>query len=61
MKFDEVLRRFSRFFESEGIRYDAPDIAFLMALPGVNREKMREYFSQQGLLKIYDELEKERR
>jgi len=40
---------------------DAPDIAFLMALPGVDQERVREYFSQQGLLKIYDELEKERR
>ena len=40
---------------------DAPDIAFLMALPGVDQQKVREYFSQQGLLKIYDELEKERR
>lgn len=40
---------------------DAPDIAFLLALPGVDHERVREYFSQQGLLKIYDELEKERR
>jgi len=40
---------------------DAPDIAFLIALPGVDQQKVREYFSQQGLLKIYDELEKERR
>ncbi|HEX6099405.1 MAG TPA: hypothetical protein VF432_24025 [Thermoanaerobaculia bacterium] len=108
MKFDEVLRRFSAFFEAEGIRYalaggnamlawghqrltndvdfamlrpehliamkvhamkqqpmrvliDAPDVAYLMALPGVDRARIREYFSQQGLLKIYDELEKERR
>lgn len=40
---------------------DAPDIAFLMGIAGVDRQKVREYFSQQGLLKIYDELEKERR
>lgn len=40
---------------------DAPDIAYLMALPGVDQKRVREYFSQQGLLKIYDELEKERR
>lgn len=40
---------------------DAPDIAFLMALPGVDQTRVREYFTQHGLLKIYDELEKERR
>lgn len=39
---------------------DAPDIAFLLTLPGLDRERVREYFSQHGLLKIYDELEKER-
>jgi hypothetical protein len=40
---------------------DAPDIAFLLGLPGIDRARVREYFSQHGLLKIYDELEKERR
>ncbi len=40
---------------------DAPDIAFLLSLPGIDRERVREYFSQNGLLKIFDELEKERR
>lgn len=39
---------------------DAPDIAFLLSLPGLDRDRVREYFSQHGLLKIYDELEKER-
>ena len=38
---------------------DAPDIAFLLSLPGVDRERIREYFAQSGLLKIFDELEKE--
>lgn len=40
---------------------DAPDIAFLLSLPGLDRERVREYFDKHGLLKIYDELEKERR
>ena len=40
---------------------DAPDIAYLLGLPGIDRERVREYFSRHGLLKIYDELEKERR
>lgn len=40
---------------------DAPDIAYLLALPGIDRARVREYFSQHGLLKIYDELEKERK
>lgn len=39
---------------------DAPDIAFLLSLPGLDRERVREYFSEHGLLKIYDELEKDR-
>jgi hypothetical protein len=39
---------------------DAPDIAFLLTLPGLDRDRVREYFSRHGLLKIYDELEKER-
>lgn len=40
---------------------DAPDIAFLLSLPGLDRDRVREYFSEHGLLKIYDELEKDRR
>ena len=40
---------------------DAPDIAYLLTLPGIDRNRIREYFSQQGLLKIYDELAKENR
>jgi|SRR5207237_1411701 len=40
---------------------DAPDIAYLMTLPDIDRAKVREYFQQHGLLKIYDELENERR
>lgn len=39
---------------------DAPDIAYLMRLPGLDRKRVREYFVQHGLLKIYDELEKDR-
>jgi hypothetical protein len=40
---------------------DAPDIAFLLTLAELDHERVREYFAQHGLLKIYDELEKERR
>lgn len=38
---------------------DVPDIRYLLTLPGIDRTRVREYFSQKGLLKIYDELEKE--
>lgn len=38
---------------------DSPDIAYLLTLPGIDRNRVREYFSQQGLLKIYDELSKD--
>lgn len=37
---------------------DAPDIGFLMTLPMIDHDVVREYFSQHGLLKIYDELQK---
>lgn len=40
---------------------DAPDIAYLLTLPGLDHARIREYFSQHGLLKIYDELTKESR
>ena len=51
-----------RAMKSEPMRVliDAPDIAFLLSLPGLDRERVREYFSEHGLLKIYDELEKDR-
>lgn len=37
---------------------DAPDVAFLLTLPDIDRSKAREYFARHGLLKIYDELER---
>jgi hypothetical protein len=40
---------------------DAPDIAYLLTLPDIDRAKVREYFQQHGLLKIYDELERQKR
>lgn len=40
---------------------DAPDIAYLLSLPGLDRPRVREYFDQHGLLKIFDELEKDLR
>lgn len=40
---------------------DAPDIAYLLSLPGIDRARVRDYFSQHGLLKVYDELEKDLR
>lgn len=38
---------------------DAPDIAFLLTLPGLDRGRVREYFAEHGLLRIFDELEKD--
>ena len=39
---------------------DAPDIAFLLSLPQIDRERAREYFAQHGLLQIYEQMEKQR-
>lgn len=39
---------------------DAPDIAYLLTLPEIDRDKAREHFARHGLLRIFDELEKDR-
>lgn len=37
---------------------DVDDVLFLLRLPGVDRQFVRDYFVRKGLLKIYDEIEK---
>jgi hypothetical protein len=32
------------------------DILFLMQLPGINKEEIKEYFEKQGLIDKYDEI-----
>jgi hypothetical protein len=39
---------------------DSRDVAFLLALPHIDRKRVRNYFEQAGLLKMYDDLENER-
>lgn len=39
---------------------DIPDVTFLLSLPTIDREKVRNYFDRAGMLKIFDELDKER-
>lgn len=39
---------------------DAPDIAFLLDLPGIDKAAVKEQFSRHGLLRIFDELEREK-
>jgi hypothetical protein len=39
---------------------DVPDVRFLMSVPGIDREKVRNYCDRAGLLRIFDELERER-
>lgn len=36
------------------VSIDVPDIEFLLKLPGVDRNKVRDYFDRAGLLRIYD-------
>jgi len=38
---------------------DAPDVSYLMSLPGIDLVEIRDYFARHGLLKIYDGLAKE--
>lgn len=38
---------------------DMPDVEYLMKLPGIDRAKVREYFEKNGLLRIFDVLERD--
>ena len=40
---------------------DAPDIAYLLTLPDIDRANAREQFARHGLLRIFDELENDHR
>jgi hypothetical protein len=40
------------------VSIDVPDIEYLLALPGVDRNVVRDYFERAGLLRIYDVIEK---
>jgi hypothetical protein len=41
------------------VSIDVPDIEYLMRLPGVDRNAIRDYFDRAGLLRIYDVLQKD--
>ena len=38
---------------------DAPDVRFLLRLPGVDRPAVRDYFARHGLLELFDAIEKD--
>lgn len=42
----------------ERVLMDAPDVQFLLRLPGVDRAAVRDYFARQGLLELFDAIEK---
>ena len=42
--------------QPERDRADFPDLVFLLRLPGIDREAVREYCRQQGMLKLFDDL-----
>jgi Nucleotidyl transferase AbiEii toxin, Type IV TA system len=37
---------------------DMSDVGFLLRLPGVDRQFIREYFERKGMLEVFDEIEK---
>jgi len=37
-------------------RQDQPDLVFLLRLPGIDRDMIREYCEKHGMLKLFDEL-----
>lgn len=37
-------------------RQDLPDLVFLLRLPGINRDEIREYCAKHGLLDLFNEL-----
>jgi hypothetical protein len=40
--------------------YEGEDVRVLLSVPGVDREAVREYFRQQGLLELFDAIQKAR-
>ena len=40
--------------------YEADDVRVLLAVPGVDREAVREYFERHGLLELFDAIDKAR-
>lgn len=43
----------------ERVLIDSPDVKFLLSLPGVDREEVRDYFARQGLLDLFDAIERQ--
>jgi hypothetical protein len=43
------------------VSIDVPDIEYLLSLPGVDHQAVRDYFERAGLLRIYDVLAKDTR
>ena len=39
---------------------DSPDVAFLLSLPETDRAAVRDYFAKQGLLELFDAIERHR-
>jgi hypothetical protein len=40
------------------VSIDVPDIEFLLKLPGIDKNAVRNYFERAGLLRIYDVIER---
>jgi hypothetical protein len=41
--------------------FEGEDVRVLLDVPGVNREAVRDYFAQHGLLELFDVIDKTRR
>jgi len=41
--------------------FEGDDVRVLLDVPGVNREAVRDYFAQHGLLELFDAIDKTRR
>lgn len=39
---------------------DSPDVAFLLSLPEIDREQVRDYFTRHGLLELFDAIDRHR-
>lgn len=42
------------------VLYEGEDVRFLLGVPGVDRAAIRDYYARQGLLELYDVIEKAR-
>jgi hypothetical protein len=55
-----MMKAFAIKNDRSRLRADARDIEFLLTLPGINRDEVRNYFARFGLLELFDDIDSAR-